>query len=307
MNRRTSKKTKVTPAAAPSTSSPRKNTATGRKGDDEEMEKNIWLDPDALSVDCGICFMPFEAEAALHELHHYGDVSIICATTATSHARSAASASTESVVLATSPSAIRLNRKCWSCDEPIGDVRCRPVENILGEMNTICKFRKYGCGETIKYIDKRKHEETCPRAPYYCPVGGCSYRGLLLYRHVLDDHAAAAASVAYGQATTVTLHKGAPFCVLVQAGMGRVFLLLNGGGVLAGRSLSLVCLGPRPEGNVEINYKMEVRGSEPGALSLAGTVPCIRLLEGYEAKKFLFVPDADWGPSGTVSVSIRIG
>uniref|UniRef100_A0A0Q3PDE3 Uncharacterized protein n=1 Tax=Setaria italica TaxID=4555 RepID=A0A0Q3PDE3_SETIT len=107
MNRRTSKKTKVTPAAAPSTSSPRKNTATGRKGDDEEMEKNIWLDPDALSVDCGICFMPFEAEAALHELHHYGDVSIIwfC----------------NNGHVACAKCCIRLNRKCCSCDEPIGD------------------------------------------------------------------------------------------------------------------------------------------------------------------------------------------
>ena len=30
--------------------------------DDEEVEKNIWMDPDALSVDCGICFMPYEGE-----------------------------------------------------------------------------------------------------------------------------------------------------------------------------------------------------------------------------------------------------
>lgn len=68
--------------------------------------------------------------------------------------------------------------------------------------------------------------------------------------------------------------------------------------------LSLVYLGQCAEGNAEINYELEVRGSEPGTLSLVATAPCIRQLEGFEAKKFLFVPDADWGPSGVVSVAV---
>ncbi|KAJ1256079.1 hypothetical protein BS78_K088300 [Paspalum vaginatum] len=93
---------------------------------------------------------------------------------------------------------------------------------------------------------------------------------------------------------------------MVQEDMRKVFLLLNGGGVLGGRALSLVCLGPSVEDNKEINYKMEVRGAEPGSLSMAGRAPCIRELQGFEPKKFLFVPDADWGPSGSVSVSVRI-
>ncbi|CAO2160958.1 unnamed protein product [Urochloa humidicola] len=283
MSKRTAKRTKV-PAAA-SRSSPRKNPYVGRrKGDDQEAEeKNIWLDPDALSVDCGICFMPFEAEVFMCKNGH----------------------------AACAKCCVRINRKCWCCEEPIGDVRCRPAESMLAEMNTVCKFSKYGCAEVIKYVEKRRHEESCAYAPCRCPVDGCAYRGVLLYSHVLDDHAdEVASSVAYLQSTTVTLRKSAPFRLLVkaEAGMGTVFLLLNGDGVLSGRSLSLVCLGPRPaEGDREIKYKMEVRGCEPGVLSLAGTAPCVRHLEGFEAKKFLFVPDADWGPSGSVSVSIRIG
>jgi E3 ubiquitin-protein ligase SIAH1 len=66
----------------------------------------------------------------------------------------------------------------------------------------------------------------------------------------------------------------------------------------------LVCLGHGPEGNAEINYELEVRRSEPGTLSLVWTAPWIRQLEGFEAKKFLFVPDADWGPSDVVSVTV---
>ena len=35
---------------------------TGNKGDEEETAQRIWMNPDALSIECGICFMPFEAE-----------------------------------------------------------------------------------------------------------------------------------------------------------------------------------------------------------------------------------------------------
>ncbi|CAO2198855.1 unnamed protein product, partial [Urochloa humidicola] len=152
MSKRIAKRNKV-PATA-SRSSPRKNPSARRKGDDEEaQEKNIWLDADALSVDCGICFMPFEAEVFMCKNGH----------------------------AACAKCCVRINRKCWCCDEPIGDVRCRPAESMLAEMNTVCKFSKYGCAEVIKYVEKRRHEESCPRAPYWCPVDGCTYRGLLLY------------------------------------------------------------------------------------------------------------------------------
>ncbi|CAO2193330.1 unnamed protein product [Urochloa humidicola] len=287
MNKRSSvKKAKVSPAAPPPRSSPRNNPSAGRKGDDEEVEeKNIWLDPDALSVECGICFMPFETDVFMCTNGHAA-----CA------------------------KCCDRMRNCGCCGLPIGDLRCLPAEKMLAEMNTVCKFSKYGCTEVIKYAEKRRHEESCQRAPCGCPVAGCTYRGMLLYSHVLEDHAGVVSPVAYLQSTTVTLRKAAPFLVLVLErapdsgeGEGSVFALLNGGGVLAGRSLSLVCLGPRPEGGVDFRYKMEVRGSVPGVLSLAGAAPCLRVLEGFEPKKFLFVPDADWGPSGTVSVRIRIG
>jgi E3 ubiquitin-protein ligase SIAH1 len=180
---------------------------------------------------------------------------------------------------------------------------------MLAEMYTHCKFSKDGCAEIVRYIDKRRHEENCPCAACSCPVDGCGYRGTLLYKHVLDDHEDMVSSVAYLQSRTLStvtlwLQKSAPFVVFVQVGAKSVLLLLNGGGVPTGRCLSLVYLGQCAEGNAEINYELEVRGSEPGTLSLVATAPCIRQLEGFEAKKFLFVPDADWGPSGVVSVTV---
>ncbi|CAO2160780.1 unnamed protein product [Urochloa humidicola] len=291
MNKRmsTAKKAKVSPAAPPPRSSPGKNPSAGRKGDEEEEERNmIWLDPEARSFDCAICFMPF------------GDKVFMCAK---GHA-------------ACGDCRARMtNSKCHSCDKPFGEFPCLPAQEMLGEMNTLCKFSKYGCAEVIKYAEKRRHEESCPRAPYGCPVAGCTYRGMALHTHIMDDHwgLAMVHSVAYLQTTTVTLSKGAPYLVLVMerapdAGEGSgVFLLLNGSGVAGVRSLSLVCLGPRPEGDREIKYKMDVRGSVPESLSMTTTAPCVRELEGFEPNKDLFVHDREWGPTRSVSVSIRIG
>ncbi|TVU47185.1 hypothetical protein EJB05_06775 [Eragrostis curvula] len=272
-------------AASASTPPPKRPCAAEDcdEDDEEETTRHFRIKPGSRSMNCPICVLPFEAEVYMCNNGH----------------------------AACPRCCLSMSRKCGSCNEPIGDVRCRPLENLLDEMDTDCKYKKYGCVESIKYTQKRAHEAACPRAPSGCPVDGCSYRGLLLYEHVVDDHAGAVATVSYLRSATVTVHKRAPFRVLAEPGRGRVFLLLNGGDVLGGRSLSLVCLGPRPEGNVDvaesIGYKMEVRGGAPGELMLKGTAPCVRRLEGFQPKKFIFVPDADWGSSGTVSVSVRLG
>ncbi|KAK3163752.1 hypothetical protein QOZ80_1AG0007900 [Eleusine coracana subsp. coracana] len=137
-------------------------------------------------------------------------------------------------------------------------------------MTTTCQFKRYGCCETVRFTEKRSHEDACLRAPFDCPFAGCRYRGLQLYDHVQDAHAADAVYViSYVRGTAVTLRKG----------------------------------------NVELEYTLEVSGGdEPGALALsaAGTVPCARGLDGFQAKGFLFVPDAYWGDSDTVSVKVRV-
>lgn len=80
--------------------------------------------------------------------------------------------------------------------------------------------------------------------PSGCPVDACGYIGPDLYAHLQADHADAC--VAFLRTTTVRLCKGNPFRVLVEertvdgaTNAVSVFLLLNGGGVLAGRSPKL--------------------------------------------------------------------
>ncbi|TVU22157.1 hypothetical protein EJB05_31839 [Eragrostis curvula] len=204
--------------------------------------------------------------------------------------------------------------KCPSCRKPIGDIRCRPLEKLIASMLVPCAFRTQGCKEAIKYAEKLTHEAVfCQHAPCACPIPGCAYTGLLLHEHIWGAHADGGgenAAVSFVREATVTLHKSMLFRVLLHPPDSRVFLLLNSGEIQSGRSLSLLCVGPRPADDQALEYTMEVRaGRKPGALSLSasGTVTCTRRWQGPghpPAEGFLFVPDAFWCSSGSISVKI---
>jgi E3 ubiquitin-protein ligase SIAH1 len=101
-----------------------------------------------------------------------------------------------------------------------------------------------------------------------------------------------------------------PFHALLHDDVKSIFILLNGGDVLTGRSLSMVRVCPRPSRDEEeaekVNYVMGVKGDEPGSLSLTGPVQYVRRLEGYQPERFLFVPDAFWGSSGSITVTVDV-
>ncbi|CAL4977529.1 unnamed protein product [Urochloa decumbens] len=137
-----------------------------------------------------------------------------------------------------------------------------------------------------------------------------AYAGLDLHGHILDAHSASgdAAVISFaGNAPAVVLRRSAPFRVLLHETDRRVFLLLNGGDVPSGRSLSVVCVGPRPGGNKSLEYELQVGGGAL-ALSASGPVPCTRLWAGHHPTEgFLFVPDAYWSSSsGCVSVNVNV-
>jgi E3 ubiquitin-protein ligase SIAH1 len=207
-----------------------------------------------------------------------------------------------------------MGRKCCYCAEPIGDIRCRPLEKILGAMKRPCSFRAHGCREIVSYTEMRGHEAACRFAPHHCPFHGCTFYGLRLYNHMQDGHAAddpdeAAVIVRCYRRSTITLQKRTPFRVLLHRDQASMFLLVNGGDVLSGRSLSLASMGPRPTGNVEVKYKLEVKKrNDPDALVLwtSGAAPFIRRLEDFQPKGFLFVPNSYWDSSDTVSVTVHL-
>ncbi|PNT69966.1 uncharacterized protein LOC100831323 isoform X1 [Brachypodium distachyon] len=117
---------------------------------------------------------------------------------------------------------------------------------------------------------------------------------------------------------TLTLDKSRPFRVILQNILGgkSVFLLLNGGDVPTGRSLSVVRIYPRPapadeDGGAQVaqQYTVAMKGNQPGStfsLTASGSVPFVRRIEGYKAHELLFVPDACWGSSQTVVVTVAV-
>nr|ACG35937.1 ubiquitin-protein ligase/ zinc ion binding protein [Zea mays] len=251
-------------------------------GLENEEEATVTLSVEKDALECDICCLPFQSEVFMCKNGHSG-----CA-----------------------KCCIRRDGKCWTCSERIGDMRCRPLEKLLAAATTSCVFKSNGCYDAVSYLERATHEETCQRAPYKCPIDGCAYSGLRLGHHVAQDHGRrdGLASIVFISGKAVaTVRKDEPFRVLLQRNTERVFLLLNGHDLLQGRSLSLLCLGPRFQDGVEVEprYKMEV---SHGALTLSasGTIQFARRLDGFQAEGFLFVPDAYWGSAGSIAVTVRI-
>ncbi|GJN05968.1 hypothetical protein PR202_ga23647 [Eleusine coracana subsp. coracana] len=152
---------------------------------------------------------------------------------------------------------------CASCGDPIGDIRCRPLEHAIAAMTLPCAFTTNGYTRRLKFTEKHAHEALlCAHAPCSCPIKSCSYSGMDLHDHIKQAHAGV---VSFVRSTQVALRRDAPFRVLLDA----VFLLLNGGGAVpTGRALSVVCVGHRPDGNQALEYRMDVRCRRPGPVNV---------------------------------------
>jgi E3 ubiquitin-protein ligase SIAH1 len=144
-------------------------------------------------------------------------------------------------------------------------------------------------------------------------LDGCTYDGFRLYDHILDEHIVGGHATEVDdtddRGTRVTLQKDSPCHALLHPDGKRLFMLLNGGDIPTGSSLSLVRVRPRPGPDEEeaegIRYEMWVRGDELGWLSLTA---CVRRWDGngYQPERFLFVPDAFWGSSASITVTVYI-
>ncbi|CAL4964932.1 unnamed protein product [Urochloa decumbens] len=260
----------------------------------------VTLDLDALK--CPLCFAPFEA--SIFQASSFSpalDLTLLSfylqsARTGTRRARPAAPASAGRARPAASPSATSGAGR-WRAPSP-------PCSSPARSPATAARR---GSGSPSGPCTRRSSASARrPRA--LCRQN--AYAGLDLHGHILDAHSASgdAAVISFaGNAPAVVLRRSAPFRVLLHETDRRVFLLLNGGDVPSGRSLSVVCVGPRPGGNKSLEYELQVGGGAL-ALSASGPVPCTRLWAGHHPTEgFLFVPDAYWSSSsGCVSVNVNV-
>lgn len=230
----------------------------------EEEETNDVFRHDVDTLHCDICSMPFDCEVYPCKNGH----------------------------AACGDCCVRLHRKCPSCNESIGDIRCRAMEKILAGMTRPCKFKKHGCKQVLKCTGPIPAPSTAAPTSAGTSAATCWTRHGPFFYTDFSGH------------VIVTLDKSTRFCVLLHPDRPSMFLLLNGGDVPTGRSLSVVriCRRPAPR------YTIAMKGSQPGSLWLtaSGILPFMRRLEGYKPQEFLFVPDACWGSSQTVTVDVTV-
>ncbi|RID66022.1 hypothetical protein BRARA_D01188 [Brassica rapa] len=79
----------------------------------------------------------------------------------------------------------KLSNKCPACASPIGDKRCRAMENVLESIFTPCPNAKMGCTKNVSYGKESTHLKQCSFSLCSCPVVNCRYAGS--YKN-LSDH-----------------------------------------------------------------------------------------------------------------------
>lgn len=86
----------------------------------------------------------------------------------------------------------RVDNRCPTCRQELGDIRCLALEKIAESLKLACKFCTFGCPEILPYYSKLKHESACYFRPYTCPYAGsdCPVDGDIpfLVSHLRDDH-----------------------------------------------------------------------------------------------------------------------
>ncbi|KAE9595814.1 putative aminoacyltransferase, E1 ubiquitin-activating enzyme [Lupinus albus] len=86
----------------------------------------------------------------------------------------------------------RVNNRCPTCRQELGDIRCLALEKIAESLELPCRYSSLGCPDIFPYYSKLKHESICNFRPYNCPYTGsdCSVVGDISYlvTHLRDDH-----------------------------------------------------------------------------------------------------------------------
>ncbi|XP_062233505.1 E3 ubiquitin-protein ligase SINA-like 3 [Phragmites australis] len=245
--------------------------AATNQREEEKIKITVAIDPELL--ECGVCFGPLTPPLFQCAKGH-----ISCSECCTGQA---------------------VDYECLMCREPETATRCRAMERVLDGLSVPCAFRQHGCAKMIPYAEKPAHDASCDYAPCYCPIAGCAggYAGATLRDHVELDHPAVHRTRVRPGCLTALRMRAGEVARMVCLGPGTAeFLLVVARDVPSGRALSVVRLMDEPF-EEEFRYRIEVVG-KAGVLSLSGQADGIdRLPRPYQARAFLFVPDAIWDSS----------
>ncbi|XP_039686910.1 E3 ubiquitin-protein ligase SINA-like 10 [Medicago truncatula] len=166
----------------------------------------------------------------------------------------------------------KFGNKCDKCSKCISLKRCRAFENLLQYIKMPCLNEKYGCKETIDYIQKRKHEEECIYVPCYCPLSGCDFvaSSEVLSDHFSHKHEDSQINFYYGFSFLVSLKSDDEVIVLQEKRSGKVFILNNStmlyskknySTMLLGNAVNICCFGPTASVS-EYSYDISARSQK---------------------------------------------
>ncbi|XP_052204591.1 uncharacterized protein LOC127809656 [Diospyros lotus] len=126
-----------------------------------------------------------------------------------------------------------------------GNAVCEDVAEVVEPVGALCRNHESGCTETVDYMEKSNHEETCIFAPCGCPLQDCGFVGSSeqLSLHFSGKHWDSGRRFRYNCPLPVSIHKDEQFLVL-QAEEDGLLFLLNKGIENIGWTLMITCIAP---------------------------------------------------------------
>lgn len=191
----------------------------------------------------------------------------------------------------------------------LGDksVICGDIEVAVESLRQACQNKKYGCKQTLDYVKRSEHEETCSYAPCTCPLQECDFVGSSeqLSLHFSSKHWDSGRRFSYNCPQAICLGMREQFLVL-QAEEDGVLFLLNKGTETIGNTVMMSCIKPSSS-NEKFLYDI-VAGRGISSLRLKSFTQNFpgRLEGGFPTVDFLLVPFQFLNLSGQLNVEVCI-
>ncbi|XP_059643330.1 uncharacterized protein LOC132285181 [Cornus florida] len=187
-----------------------------------------------------------------------------------------------------------------------GNVVRGDVAVVVELVKAPCRNTEYGCTETVDYMKKNDHEETCICAPCACPLQDCNFVGSSeqLSLHFGSKHWDSGRRFQYNCPLLVSLSANESFFVL-QAEDDGILFLLNKGLENIGHTVMITRIGP----SLSKEHFLYDIVSDRGISSLrlkSCTQNFPGRVEGFPPMDFLLIPFSYLGSSGQLNLEVCI-
>ncbi|KAI9126558.1 hypothetical protein K1719_002154 [Acacia pycnantha] len=206
--------------------------------------------------------------------------------------------------IACSTCCVQLAHKCYSCTAPIGNIRCRAIEKVLGSLEISCRYARHGCIEKIILINKCIHEKDCIYTPCWCPIFGCQFTApsKKLSQHINHEHHGSFINFYYDSFLYLTL-LNKKVVILKEVTDSNIFIIKNDLEYL-GNAIKVFHIGPKSSAET---YRYELYARSKGCCLKLDSFVNHTLGNNFPATtKFLLVPIDFLGRFPEVNIEIRV-